>query len=162
MTGVIIGRFQPLHYGHCYLIDSALKKSNLNVVILLGSINQPRTYKNPYTFEERADMIISTYPMLRCIGINDYPGDDEKWRSEIKGHLKLYDDITLYGYLKDKSSYYLNIFPEYNVELINVNLIISATSIREYIKERQFGVVRTMVPGPVYEKIKHYNGLKEG
>ncbi len=153
MTGVIIGRFQPLHYGHCSLIEYALKESD-NVIVLLGSINQPRTDKNPYTFEERKDMILNVFKEVKCIGINDYPEDDEKWKSEIKNHLFQYNQITLYGYLKDDSSYYLNIFPEFKLRLITPSFIMAATDIRKYIKNKQLNKIKSVVPEYVFENLK--------
>lgn len=53
---VVIGRFQPLHIGHEELIKNALLHAE-HVLLLLGSSNESRTVKNPFTFYERRDMI---------------------------------------------------------------------------------------------------------
>ena len=55
-TIVFIGRFQPFHNGHLEVIRTALSKAK-KVLVLVGSSNQPRTPKNPFTFEERRNMI---------------------------------------------------------------------------------------------------------
>ena len=57
---VFIGRFQPFHVEHKRVIDIALKKSN-NVQILIGSSGKARSVRNPFTFEERRDMIAQNY-----------------------------------------------------------------------------------------------------
>jgi bifunctional NMN adenylyltransferase/nudix hydrolase len=53
---IFIGRFQPFHYGHARCIEEALKRSK-HVIVLAGSANSARTWRNPFTFEERAGMI---------------------------------------------------------------------------------------------------------
>ena len=55
-TIVYIGRFQPLHNAHVEIIRRAKSLAD-NLVIIIGSANQPRTYKNPFTTEERVAMI---------------------------------------------------------------------------------------------------------
>jgi len=57
---VFVGRFQPLHNEHKRVIDIALEKSR-HVLILVGSAGKARTIRNPFTFEERRDMIIESY-----------------------------------------------------------------------------------------------------
>lgn len=64
---VFIGRFQPFHNGHKHVIDTALKLAN-NVIVLVGSANSSRNARNPFTFEERKNMIIESY-----IGKNPNP-----------------------------------------------------------------------------------------
>ena len=43
---VFIGRFEPFHIGHKQVIEKALTLAD-EVIILVGSANQPRTLKNP-------------------------------------------------------------------------------------------------------------------
>lgn len=57
---VFIGRFQPFHNGHKRVIDRALELAD-NVLVLVGSSNRSRSIRNPFTFEERKDMIERTY-----------------------------------------------------------------------------------------------------
>lgn len=57
--GIVIGRFQPLHVCHLSeVIIPALNESD-TLVILLGSSQRPRTPKDPWTDEERANMIFA-------------------------------------------------------------------------------------------------------
>ena len=52
---VFIGRFQPFHNGHKRVIDHALELSK-KVIVLVGSVDQPRCTRNPFTFQERKDI----------------------------------------------------------------------------------------------------------
>ncbi len=55
---LFIGRWQPFHEGHKYLIDEALEKGE-NVCIAVRSTEI--SDKNPYTVEQRAEMIRRVY-----------------------------------------------------------------------------------------------------
>lgn len=57
---VFVGRFQPLHLEHKRVIDIALQKSR-HVLVLVGSAGKARTIRNPFTFDERRDMITGCY-----------------------------------------------------------------------------------------------------
>ena len=85
-----IGRFQPIHIGHCQLIKIAFNQTN-NLIIVIGSTNQARSKKNPYNYQEREKMILlaiaeflKDFPDKQCkiIGQDDY-GSNEQWFFEI-------------------------------------------------------------------------------
>ncbi len=59
---VVLGRFQPLHKGHTSLIKDAeswrLNNSpNSKLIIAIGSSNRPETLDNPWSYDERKEMI---------------------------------------------------------------------------------------------------------
>ena len=59
---VVIGRFQPLHFGHEILLNSAAeyRDSNypdLTLIICVGSSNRPQSLTNPWSADERSTMI---------------------------------------------------------------------------------------------------------
>ena len=59
---VVLGRFQPFHLGHEYMLESAAKWRdenipNANLIIAIGSSNRPQNLLNPWSHEERAEMI---------------------------------------------------------------------------------------------------------
>lgn len=58
---VFIGRFQPFHNEHKRIIEVALEKSK-HVLVLVGSSGSPRTIRNPFTYQERRDMIQKNFP----------------------------------------------------------------------------------------------------
>jgi bifunctional NMN adenylyltransferase/nudix hydrolase len=57
---VLIGRFNPFHRGHAYVLEQALRTSKL-VIVLVGSAGKSRSPKNPFTFAERKKMINQWY-----------------------------------------------------------------------------------------------------
>lgn len=57
---VFVGRFQPFHNEHKRIIDIALQKSH-KVLVLVGSAGKARTIRNPFTFDERKQMILQSY-----------------------------------------------------------------------------------------------------
>ena len=63
--GVFIGRFQPFHNGHQFIITDAIKNGLKHIRILIGSANESRTIDNPFTYLERAGSIVgSLYHIL--------------------------------------------------------------------------------------------------
>jgi bifunctional NMN adenylyltransferase/nudix hydrolase len=143
---VFIGRFQPFHNGHKHVIDTALSMSK-HVIILIGSSNSSRNSRNPFTFEERKQMILDAYQgtpynqvkNLEILPIEDYTYNDGEWTRAVSrtvnGFLRstypstTYEDIArisekkvgLIGHSKDSSSYYLKLFPTWgNIDVSGV------------------------------------------
>lgn len=88
-TAFVIGRFQPFHDGHKALIERALELSP-HVVVFVGSVQESRTEKNPFTYEERRAMIKATFGSLSeritVAPLKDFTRNDP-WVSEIKQNL---------------------------------------------------------------------------
>ena len=63
--GLILGRFQPFHLGHLALIKNIII-DNLDPIICIGSSQKGRTRENPFTKEERREMIESVLETLEC------------------------------------------------------------------------------------------------
>lgn len=55
-VGLLIGRFQPFHFGHMVAIEYALKKVD-HLYILVGSSQKSHESRNPFTAGERILMI---------------------------------------------------------------------------------------------------------
>lgn len=55
-TGLLIGRFQPFHLGHLHAVRYALSKADI-LLIGIGSSNLSMQPDNPFTAEERQNMI---------------------------------------------------------------------------------------------------------
>ena len=137
---VFIGRFSPFHKGHEFVIKTALELAK-HVIVLVGSSNSARKIRNPFTFEERREMILDTFGAkgtnfpgdvmhnLSILPLNDHTYNDEEWVRDVQHivneHLRVihpsntYEDITkinelkvsLIGHSKDNTSYYLKLFP---------------------------------------------------
>lgn len=144
---VYIGRFQIPHVGHESVMQYALDKSD-HLVLLVGSADDERTTKNPFTFEERKEMLeVITGRMhknkkVSILSLPDFSTDKE-WTDEVQRLVSSVteedDAITVTGCRKtgDESTYYLHLFPEWKTDFISeINFegvdIISSTKAREF------------------------------
>ena len=59
MDGLLIGRFQPFHLGHLEAVIFALSKVE-KLYIGIGSSNKSNEKRNPFTADERKNMILSS------------------------------------------------------------------------------------------------------
>ena len=145
---VLIGRFQPVHKGHGYLIKQALNAAQ-NLIIIIGSSFGSRTLRNSFTCNERKEMILdilndqdfSDYPdilnKVNFVFVKDYIYDkgDKLWIEDVtNGVNNIIKDnkssIVLIGHKKDNTSYYLKNFPKWNyIECDNYKNI-NSTDIR--------------------------------
>ena len=96
MDGLLIGRFQPFHLGHLDAVLFGLSRAE-NLFICIGSSNKSNEKRNPFSAEERREMIISSIEpsMADQLKIFDIPdvGDHEKWTFEIDKIVPKYDII---------------------------------------------------------------------
>lgn len=120
------------------MVEAGLAQAK-RLILLLGSCNAPRSRKNPWSFEERVEMIQSALPTeifrrLDFLALNDYP-DDGAWQQQVKNvvshHLPANANFALMGHHKDESSYYLKLFPDWTYVDFPSMGEISATPIRE-------------------------------
>lgn len=136
---VFIGRFQPFHLAHLQTIEIALQQSE-NVILALGSAQSERNIKNPFLAHEREQMILSNFSeddqkRIYFVHVVDVY-NDEKWVKQVKTLVNQVVQpnakVGLIGHFKDESSYYLALFPEWEmVELDSLKDSISATPMRE-------------------------------
>jgi nicotinamide-nucleotide adenylyltransferase len=72
-VSLVIGRFQPFHNGHAALLAAA--EAVGPVVAGIGSSQESRTSRNPFTFEERKQLLaaVSDVPVVAIPDINDPP-----------------------------------------------------------------------------------------
>lgn len=141
---VLIGRFQPFHKGHLEVIQHGLKIAR-KVIVLVGSANRPRGLRNPFSFEERRDMIFEACWSLPDFHVNaisvaplpDAAYDDEEWVQNVQHAVRMATSrdvaprIALIGSNKDNSTYYLRLFPQWSYEPIEQTEKMNATAIRE-------------------------------
>ena len=96
MNGFLIGRFQPFHLGHLEAVNFAL--SNVEQLYIgIGSSNKSNQPRNPFTSEERKEMIVSSLDekTLQRVSIYDIPdvGDHSKWTQSIDRIIPKYDIV---------------------------------------------------------------------
>ncbi len=66
-TALFVGRFQPFHNGHLWVVKKILGECD-KVIIGIGSSQCSNTLVNPFTFDERKEMILSC---LKSEGIGE-------------------------------------------------------------------------------------------
>ena len=96
MNGFLIGRFQPFHLGHLEAVNFAL--SNVEQLYIgIGSSNKSNEPRNPFTLEERSEMILSSLDKktLQRTSIYDIPdlNDHSKWTQSIEKIIPKYEIV---------------------------------------------------------------------
>ena len=129
MKALFIGRFQPFHNGHLKAIQYILKKYD-EIIIGIGSSQYSRTVDNPFTSDERVEMIkvtlksknITNFKIILIPDIHNPP----KWVDHV-----------------------LRIYSDFDVVVSNSNLT------KQLFFEKGFKVIET----PIYSK-ENYSGRR--
>lgn len=170
---VFVGRFQPFHIGHKFVVDAALEQAE-HVVLLVGSANRAASLRDPWSFDERAEMIRKVYPYevgTKKLIIKPLPDtlyNDEAWVSNVQ---RIVDDaalelgfeesqpakIGLIGHSKDKSSYYLKLFPQWtSVDVPHEVGVFNATDIRKSYFKGAPVIPHDIMPEAISAYLKDY------
>ena len=136
MDGLLIGRFQPFHLGHLDAVLFGLARTE-NLFICIGSSNKSNERKNPFSAEERREMILTSIEpsIADRIKIFDVPdvGDHEKWTFEIDKTVPKYDAVFT------NDEFTKTLFEKRKISVISVVLKdrekFSGTNIRNLITE---------------------------
>ena len=166
---VVIGRFQPLHKGHMHLIAEAAKQAE-NVLVIVGSANNSRTPKNPWTYAERFNMFDAVYNIeqsnkMFVRPVPDYLYSDADWCENIQSIVEEMaedKDVVLVGHSKDESTYYMNMFPQWSVHEVGGmsggGEVINATDVRaDYFEDSKELCFDDRIPDPVGEIMSLWN-----
>ena len=166
---VFIGRFQPFHNGHRDVIACGLRVAQ-TVIVLVGSATGARRPRNPWSFDERVEMITESFPKdgrVICVPLRDYTYRDDHWieavQSAVSGiaHPRVArPKIALIGHSKDESGYYLNRFPQWDSIDVEGSGQIHSTDIRQAFFER--GELGDGVPGSTATVLARYYSSPEG
>lgn len=179
---VIFGRWQPLHNGHMSLFEEAVKSAK-HVLVFVGSSNRPRTPKNPFTADERIDMIHKAFEdqlenqiegMYSVVALPD-SYLDSVWSTDVRRLVNTFaceiiseygdevaeSDICVVGHEKDDTSYYLDIFPEWHVKKVPNHLNLNATDLRKELFDRKTPVDPGFVTRIAYYLAEYANVSKE-
>ena len=92
-NGLLIGRFQPFHLGHLHVLHYPLGSVD-NLWIGIGSSNKSNEKENPFSVDERREMITSS--LLE---------DEDLWM----GDLELQSDGSLNNVMTDQTIKIFNI-----------------------------------------------------
>ena len=96
MNGFLIGRFQPFHLGHLEAIKFALSKVE-HLHIGIGSSNKSHEKRNPFTADERKQMILLSIEdeLQKKLSIHYIPDVDDhsKWTNLVDEIIPEYDVV---------------------------------------------------------------------
>lgn len=179
---VFIGRFQPFHNAHLEIVRRAFELTDF-LILVIGSQQKPVTFKNPFQNCDLKLGSAYYYGALgdaiRSIDPNSFDSDYESngrehafrfqediygdpiWCGavqeqvqEVLGESRLQPgEIGIIGCHKDESSYYLEMFPQW--ELIEVPVVesLGATQIRDlyFVEDPNMNFLKGVLPGPIYD-----------
>lgn len=179
---VYIGRFSPYHIGHHATALEALKRGN-TLIFCIGSADSPRTIKNPWTAQERMEMIRSAFTdeenaHIKFQYVQDRLYQNSEWaslvREAVRAVLMQYypgrpekASVSLIVAEKDDTSWYFNLFPEWDKEIVTVHSPIDtdnplgATKIRELMFTGNLGFVNYAVPNSIFIKLNEFSKTDE-
>jgi nicotinamide-nucleotide adenylyltransferase len=132
MIALYIGRFQPFHLGHLDAIKQ-ISKDCSKVIIVIGSSQYSRTKDNPFSFDERKEMIkkvLSKEINYEILSLEDIH-NNEKWVEHVKKNIPFFNKVY------SNNSLVKELFEEkgFKVESLKFNIYISAYKIRNLIRE---------------------------
>jgi bifunctional NMN adenylyltransferase/nudix hydrolase len=169
-TLVLIGRFQPLHNAHLEIIKRATALTD-QLVIITGSGKQPRTYKNPFTSHERERMIkAATLGLSMRIHVEeniDTIYNDQAWAVRVQGIVSKYrtlgGQVGIIGHKKDDSSFYLDMFPQWGYEDVELIEFLSAVNIRDLYFKRDVNMsfIKGVVPESTFDFLMSFKETPE-
>jgi bifunctional NMN adenylyltransferase/nudix hydrolase len=169
-TLVLIGRFQPFHNAHLEIVKRATALCE-QLIIITGSAKQPRTYKNPFTSAERRGMIkAATAGLSIQIHVEeniDTIYNDQAWAIRVQGIVSKYralgGKIGVIGHKKDDSSFYLDMFPQWEYENVDEIEPLSAVNIRDlYFKENvNYNFLKGVIPQTTYDFLLDFAHTEE-
>lgn len=119
-VAVVIGRFQPLHLAHLAMLRRALELAP-RVLVVIGSACQAPSPRNPFTWQERAGVLLQAVPpalreRLDLVPVPDL-WDHDRWVAQVQALVARRAPagarIALVGHRKDASSRYLADFPDW-------------------------------------------------
>lgn len=159
MKALFIGRFQPFHKGHLKVIQNASNDYN-EVVIGIGSSQYGHTLDNPFTSDERKQMIekvlehleINNYKIILIPDIHNPP----IWAEHV---LSIFSDFDV---VISNNSLTKHLFSEKGYSVIETPLYNKASYSGKEIRKRIINDERweDLVPQEICNIIKEINGTK--
>lgn len=160
MRGMLVGRFQPFHLGHLYVINEIAKTTD-EIIICIGSAQKSHGLGDPFTAGERVLMIAKC---LRGLGIEkDHyilpipdVNNNSLWVSHVKSITPPFQKVYSNNPLVKR------LFKELGLEVVSPPLYnrseYSGTEIR---RRMIYGEDwKELVPSGVVEVIDEINGVK--
>lgn len=177
---VFIGRFQPFHNAHLDIVKRAYELAD-TLIMIMGSQYNPVTFKNPfqpYNLQDSGEYLEAISYAVKQI--QKEPEDDSVKELVIRGQEDIYGDhiwcqsvqkqvkeivnssytlknIGIIGCDKDETSYYLKMFPQWDLIEVPYEQNLSATQIRElyFVEEPNMNFVKSVVPEEIFNYLNN-------
>jgi nicotinamide-nucleotide adenylyltransferase len=160
-VGLLVGRFQPFHYGHLAAVKYALKHVDY-LYVVVGSAQKSHERDNPFTASERISMIKSALDgnevdpsKWMAIPIPD-ADSHSVWVSSVESMVPRFDVV----FTNDTLTFLL--FKEEGIAVKAVPYVdrrrYSATNVRDRILERKDW--ESLVPKEVARLVKEFRGVR--
>lgn len=154
-VGLIVGRFQPVHWGHVRVIEW-VRQEGLEVHLGVGSSQFSHTKENPFTALERRAMLEAADRVLglkvgRVDEVQDI-FDDDRWVAHVQGCCGPFDVVFT------NNEWTAGLFGKAGVEVRSTPMFererYGGAKIREAVKEKGLASVEDLVPPPVMGLLK--------
>lgn len=159
-TALFIGRFQPFHKAHLSDIKNILKECD-EIVIAIGSSQYSNTKDNPFSVEERIEMIEDVLISENIGNYTIFPvpdvGDDNQWVEHLLTLVPEFDIICT------GNDWTENCFKNYKKKRFKIKKIklipgVNSTTIRDKILKNENW--QELVPEKVIEFINKIKGVE--
>lgn len=146
--GFLLGRFQHVHVGHEYLINTASALCD-KLIVLVGSAQVSGTVRNPFPIGRRLELLKRVFGNNKDViidTINDLTNENDhstEWAMFLLNQLlkiadwngiKTNPDVFIFGNDEERDSWFSSLNVDFSlVKISRGNVDISATKLREYI-----------------------------
>jgi len=131
MVLAFLARFQPMHVIHQKMIE----KYNPEV-ILVGSSDEQRTVRNPFSFEERLEMIKTVFLNKKVLPLPDF-NNNIKWLKSVEGYEIISNNHRVIDLLPKKSLIIPKRVEGFSSTIIRKK-ILAGENVRDYLDKNVF------------------------
>jgi len=135
------------------------------VILIMGSAHCARSIRNPWTAQERREMIQAVFPddvaRLHFYAIEDRY-NDALWVQDVQQAVQQITQHTaqakigMIGCFKDQTSYYLTLFPNWHFINIKQTLLLNATDLRNLYFGKQTIAAQSGLPAVIEDYLKQF------
>ena len=157
VIGLLIGRFQPFHNGHLEAIKKISKEVD-ELIIGIGSSQHKNTFLNPFSLDERVEMIENNLIKTEIDNYTIFPIPDfdnhKEWLKKVKTLVPKFDIVFSGNPLT------LKLFKKEGYKIKKIKLLedINATKIRELIVQDKNW--QSLVPEETSKFLKKIKGME--
>jgi nicotinamide-nucleotide adenylyltransferase len=155
MKALVVGRFQPLHKGHLMMFDYVAGDVD-ELVVGVGSSNHSNTIENPFSFDERRQMIEESFKPKICHEIIAIPDvdDDRQWIQNVVDGIE-------FDVIYTNADHERKIFESAGIGIRDIpffdRMVYSATNVRKHILDDSSW--RDLVPQGTVDVIERVDGI---